>query len=224
MNGSSLLECVERGPQDADAAIVWLHGLGADGHDFVPIVPELGLPPALKLRFVFPHARQRPVTVNGGMRMRAWYDIVSLETRRDDEAGIRDSARSIEQLVERERQRGIESQRIVIAGFSQGAAMALHCGLRTVEPLGGVIALSGFMVLAETLAAERTVAAAELPVFFGHGTQDPMVPMAGGRAAADRLASLGHPVEWHEYPMPHSVCAEEVRDIGLWLRSRLGPL
>lgn len=221
MDGSSLLECVERGPQDADAAVVWLHGLGADGHDFVPIVPELALPPAWKVRFVFPHARHRPVTINGGLRMRAWYDIVSLETRRDDQTGIRDSARSIEQLVERERQRGVQSQRIVIAGFSQGAAMALHCGLRTPEALAGVIALSGYLVLADTLAAERTPAASQLPLFFGHGTHDPMVPMAGGRAAADRLSALGHPVQWHEYPMPHSVCAEEVRDIGLWLRARL---
>lgn len=222
MNGSTLLEFVEKGPQDADASIVWLHGLGADGYDFVPIVPELGLPPSLKLRFIFPHAPERPVTINGGMRMRAWYDIVSLEARRDDEAGVRASGRAIDQLIARERQRGVASQRIVIAGFSQGAAIALHCGLRAPESLAGIVALSGYMVLGDTLLAERTPAAQGVPLFIGHGSHDPMVPVDGGRAAAERLLALGHPVEWHEYPMPHSVCAEEVRDIGSWLRAVLG--
>jgi phospholipase/carboxylesterase len=212
---------VETGPQP-DAAVVWLHGLGADGHDFEPLVPEMRWPGAPALRFVFPHAPVRPVTINGGMPMRAWYDIVSLGSGRDhDQRGIADSVDQLARLVRRERERGIAAGRIVLAGFSQGGAIALQLALRFREKLAGLIALSTYLLLDHRLAAEAHESNLGLPVFVGHGTQDPMVPYRLGEQLAGRLRDLGCAVEWRSYAMPHSVCPEEVIDLAAWLRARL---
>lgn len=218
-----LLPCVEIEPRaKARSAVIWLHGLGADGHDFPPIVPELGLAPELAVRWVFPHAPAIPVTLNGGMVMPAWYDIRGLDLRtRHDEAGIRLSARRIEALVERERERGIASERIFLAGFSQGGAIAAHVALRFPEPLGGLVMLSTYLVLPETLTDERAAANASIPIFQAHGTHDPMVPIGRGEAACELLRALGYPVEWHAYPMLHQVCLEEIQDLGAWFAERL---
>ena len=199
-------------------SIIWMHGLGADGHDFVDIVPELGLPAKPGLRFVFPHAPMRPVTINAGYVMRAWYDIRDdAGTRREDPAGVRASQKAIEALIEREKTRGVSAGSIVLAGFSQGGAMALHTGLRYGERLAGILALSCSLPLADTLAAEAAPANRDVPIFMAHGTHDPMIPMARAMRAREILSGLGYRVEWHEYPMPHAVCAEEIRDISAWL-------
>ena len=217
-----LLETVEQQPdRTADAAVIWLHGLGADGHDFAALPPQLGLPPGAAVRYVFPHAPEMPVTLNMGMRMRAWYDIVSLESRGHDEAGIRRSAAAIDALVAREIERGVPSTRIVLAGFSQGAAMALFTGLRYPEPLGGIVALSGYLPLADALADEAAPANRGVAIFQAHGGHDEVVPRALGHASAERLRAAGYPVEWREYTMAHQVCLEEVQDIGRWLAGRL---
>ncbi|MCE2644488.1 MAG: alpha/beta hydrolase [Burkholderiaceae bacterium] len=204
---------------DPDATVVVLHGLGADGYDFVPIVKELetlGVPPA---RFVFPHAPTMPVTINGGYVMRAWYDILGTDlVRREDEAGLRSSQAAIEALLGREMARGIAPGRIVLAGFSQGGAVTLQVGLRQTEPLAGLVVLSSYLPLAAQAAAERHEGSRSVPIFMAHGTQDPVVPLARGTAARDQLQQLGYAVEWHEYPMPHSVCAEEVEAIAAFLR------
>ena len=223
MTSPPLLECVElEPPGPPDASVVWLHGLGADGHDFPPIVPELGLPPGHGVRFVFPHAPVRPVTVNGGMRMRAWYDILGVDfDRRVDEQGVRDSAHRVSLLVERERERGVASVRIVLAGFSQGGAIALHVGLRHPEPLAGILALSTYLACDADLETERAPANRAIPILMAHGTADPMVPHALGTAARDRLRALGYAPEWREYPMMHQVCLEEIEAVGAWLRRRL---
>jgi phospholipase/carboxylesterase len=213
-----MLETVEiESGARADAAVIWMHGLGADGHDFEPLVPELRLPERLRVRFVFPHAPVRPVTINAGLRMRAWYDIVQLGGGAEDESGIRGSQAEIEALVARERARGVPARRLVLAGFSQGGAMALHTALRHPEPLAGIVALSTWLPLAAKLAAERSPASAGVPVFLAHGTEDPMVPLALARAARDVLETLGHAVEWREYPTGHAVCPEEVADIAAFL-------
>jgi phospholipase/carboxylesterase len=216
---NDLLETIEIETAPAPrASIIWLHGLGADGHDFEPIVPELGLPKTLAVRFVFPHAPMRPVTINGGAVMRAWYDVVAAGgDRREVEPGVRESARRIEALIDRERARGIADSAIVLAGFSQGGAMALHTGLRHRERLAGVMALSCFLPLAEAVAAEGSAPNRDVPIFMAHGTHDPMIPLARGHLARDLLTGLGYRIEWHEYRMPHSVCAEEVADIAAWL-------
>ena len=206
----------------ADAAVIWLHGLGADGHDFEPVVPQLGLPAGLAVRFVFPHAPERPVTVNGGMAMRAWYDIYDMELSQEDEAGTRESEDLVRALVAAERERGVAAERIVLAGFSQGGAIALHTALRHPEPLAGILALSTYLPLAGTVAAERSDANAATPVFMGHGSEDPIIPIERGRDSCRALQGLGLPVQWHEYPMPHAVCMEEIGDIGRWLVARLG--
>jgi phospholipase/carboxylesterase len=204
-------------------SIVWLHGLGADGHDFAPIVPELtrGLAP---LRFVFPHAPQRAVTINGGLRMHAWYDIRSFDLgSRADEAGLRESMAQVQALIAREHSaHGIASERVFLAGFSQGGAVALCAALRHAQPLAGVIALSTYLPLADRLAAERSAANACLPVFMGHGSLDPVVPQALGAAARDVLVALGHTVDWHSYPMAHAVLPQEVADLRAWLARRMG--
>jgi phospholipase/carboxylesterase len=201
-----------------------MHGLGADGHDFEPIVPELGLPARPGIRFVFPHAPLRPVTINQGHVMRAWYDIRALAgVRREDEAGVRQSARQIEALMERERQRGIASRRLVLAGFSQGGAMALHVALRYPERLAGILALSCFLPLGSTLAAEASPANGDVPIFWAHGVHDPMVPLAMAEQGREQVGSLGYRIEWHQYPIPHSVCAEEIADVARWLGRVLGP-
>jgi phospholipase/carboxylesterase len=209
-------------PTAPDAAVIWLHGLGADGFDFVPIVEELRLPPTMAVRFIFPHARPRPVTINNGFVMRAWYDITSLGADRvEDEAGIRQSAELVRGYIEKENARGIASERIVIAGFSQGGAIAFQAALRYPQRLGGVMALSTYLPLRESLAKEATPANRDVPILICHGVRDPMVPAALGTASRDLLQSLGYPVEWKTYPMEHSVCMEEVLDISKWLQARL---
>lgn len=208
---------IETGPNPV-ASIIWLHGLGADGHDFEPIVPELRLPGSLAVRFVFPHAPFRPVSINGNASMRAWYDIAFDATGiHQNEAHIRDSEQSLRALIARERDRGIDSRRIVLAGFSQGAAIALHTGLRYPESLAGIMALSAPLPLAERIPAELHAANAQVPVFLAHGTQDRVVPYMVGESARRLLKEIGVPVEWHSYPMEHSVSQEEVADIRAWL-------
>ncbi len=205
------------------AAVIWMHGLGADGHDFEPIVPELRLPASLPVRFVFPHAPLRPVTINQGHVMRAWYDIRALAgVRREDEAGVRQSARQIEALVERERQRGIAPGRLVLAGFSQGGAMALHVGLRHAERLAGVMALSCYLTLGDTLGTEAAAANRDVPIFWAHGVHDPMIPLAMAEHGRAQVAALGYSIEWHQYAIPHSVSAEEIADVARWLGRVLG--
>jgi len=213
------LEAVEVEPERAaDAAVILMHGLGADGHDFESLVAELRLPPSPAVRWVFPHAPVRPVTLNGGLRMRAWFDIVALDRRApEDEAGIRGSARAISALVRGERERGIAAERIVLAGFSQGGAMALHTGLREGERLAGILALSTMLPLADRLAAEAHPANAAVPILMAHGSFDPLVPISLGEGSRDLLRSRGYDVDWRAYPMPHSLCAEEVADIRDWL-------
>jgi phospholipase/carboxylesterase len=213
---SALLEAleIETGPSPR-AAVIWLHGLGADGHDFEPIVPELGMPAAPAVRFVFPHAPLQPVAINRGAVMRAWYDVTG--DGRQDAEGIRASQVRVEALIARERARGIAARSIVLAGFSQGGAMALHTGLRHPERLAGILALSCYLPLPETLEREASQASRDVPIFMAHGTQDPVIPLSWAMRSSDRLIALGYAVEWHEYPMPHSVCAEEIADIGRWL-------
>ena len=206
----------------ATASVIWLHGLGADGHDFVPIVPELKLPPAPAIRFVFPHAPVRPVTLNMGMRMRAWYDIKTLTAEgRADEVGLRESIGRLSQLIAAERASGIAAERIVIAGFSQGAAVALNGALRHPEPLAGVLALSCYLPLPAALAAELAPANRQAPIFMCHGQQDPVLPLALGLMACNWLRAAGYRVDWKEYPMQHQVSLPEIQDISAWLRARL---
>jgi len=212
---------IETGPEPRHS-VIWLHGLGADGHDFEPIVPELAafVPPT---RFVFPHAPVRPVTINGGMPMRAWYDIVSFDRSPPrDREGIEASRTAVERLVVREFDRGVPAGSVVLAGFSQGGALALHTGLRLEAPLSGLMGLSTYLLYSAELESGRATAATSVPIFIAHGVYDPVVPFAAGQYAASSLRSLGHEVEWHEYAMPHAVCPEEVGDIGVWLSARFG--
>lgn len=220
----NLLDCIElQHGDDPRYAVIWLHGLGADGSDFVPVVPELGLAASPGVRFVFPNAPEMPVTCNGGYVMPAWYDIISLEphSRRIDEAGIVASRGAIRRLIGRENARGIPSERIFLAGFSQGGAVAYTTALTHPEALAGVIALSTYLPVETLVEREATPANAALPVFAAHGSIDDVVSPALGRRARDFVAARGHAVVWQEYPMPHSVCLEEVEDIGQWLRERL---
>ena len=218
-----MLELVELQTAAApERAVIWLHGLGADGYDFVPVVKELESLGAPATRYVFPHAPMMPVTINNGFVMRAWYDIRTADlAHREDEQTIRASQQAVEELIEREVRRGIARARIVLVGFSQGAAITLQAGLRQAEPLAGLIALSGYLPLADKLAAERHPASAGVPVLMAHGTDDPVVPIARAIHSRDLLASLGYDLSWHEYPMPHSVCAEELEQIAAFLRRRL---
>lgn len=229
METDSTLETVEHETGPAPAwTVLWLHGLGADGHDFAPIVPELVRADWPALRFVFPHAPVRPVTINNGARMRAWYDIVSLDSRemadRADGAGVDRSVAQVEALIAREAARGIPASRLVLAGFSQGGAVALAAGLRRTAPLAGLVALSSYLPLSSAALArlpEQTPAAAtSQPLFMAHGQYDPVVPYAAGEASAARLRELGFALDWHAYPMAHQVCAEQVRDLGDWLSRR----
>ncbi|HXH72835.1 MAG TPA: dienelactone hydrolase family protein [Mariprofundaceae bacterium] len=205
------------------ASVIWLHGLGADGHDFEPVVPELGLPPELPVRFIFPHAPVMPVTLNGGYIMPAWYDIreSDLGIEHDGE-GIKRSAKAIGMLIEKELMQGCPADRIMLAGFSQGAAMALHVGLRQQQRLAGIIALSGYLLQPETLPDSITDAGRTTPIFMAHGVLDPIVPYALGDHGCRKLKALGCTVDWHSYPMEHHVCAEEIRLLGGWIRERLG--
>jgi phospholipase/carboxylesterase len=201
--------------------VIWMHGLGADCWDFVPIVKELGLPETLPLRFIFPQAPMRPITINNGHVMPGWYDISMQDiARKPDESGVRESQTAIDQLIERELTRGVASDKIILAGFSQGGAIALQCGLRNKHELGGIMALSTYLTLADSLAKEKTIANANIPILMAHGTQDPIVPLALAKSSRDVLAQQNYQVEWREYPMQHSVCADEVEVIAAWLQKR----
>jgi len=205
------------------ASIIILHGLGADGNDFVPVAQELDLDSVGPVRFVFPSAPMRPVTLNGGYVMRAWYDILDTDLpKREDEAGLRESQALVEALIAVEVARGIPASRIVLAGFSQGCAMAFMTGLRHGDRLAGLLGMSGYLPLAELTAAERSAANAGVPIFQAHGSADPMITMARATASRDALVALGYPVEWHAYPMPHSVCPQEIVDMNRWLLRVLG--
>jgi len=204
--------------QKPSHAVIWLHGLGADGNDFVPVVKEMKLP-RLGIRFVFPHAPMRPVTINGGFVMRAWYDIAYQELAfKEDERGLRESQKLIEELIVRENTRGIPSSRIVLAGFSQGGVLALQTGLRQSKALAGLMALSSYLPMSPMIEVERNAASNSVPIFMGHGITDNIVPLALGKMSRDTLIKLGYEVDWHQYTMPHSVCAEELADIGVWLK------
>jgi phospholipase/carboxylesterase len=199
-------------------SVIWLHGLGADGHDFEPLVPELHMPATMPLRFIFPHAPVRPVTINGGMAMRAWYDILSLDSAgRADAKGVQESTALLEALVEKEIERGIAASRIVLAGFSQGGAIAINAALHSKHRLAGLLALSTYIPLPAAVSASS--GHRDLPVFMAHGSLDPMLPLQWGRASADRLIEAGFNVEWHDYPMAHAVCPDEIVDIRAWLVS-----
>ena len=207
--------------EDPVGSVIWLHGLGADGHDFEPVVQELRLPTTLPLRFVFPHAPFRPVTVNGGMTMRAWYDILSLDSAgRADAEGIRESTGLLEALIDNEGERGMTADKIVIAGFSQGGAVVINAALQSRRRLAGLLALSTYIPFPGEVDASS--GHRQLPVFMAHGILDPMLPLQWGRASADRLTEAGFTVEWHEYPMAHAVCPDEIRDIRAWLLSVFG--
>jgi len=202
--------------ENPQGSVIWLHGLGADGHDFEPIVPELRLPSNLSLRFIFPHAPVQPVTINGGMAMRSWYDIVSFDSEgRADRAGVLESSALLEGLIAREIERDIAPNQIVIAGFSQGGAVAIHTALQTEHPIAGLMALSTYMALPDDAAS--AVSRKDLPIFMAHGSFDPVLRMEWGRSSADRLIEAGYAVDWHEYPMAHAVCPQEIADISHWL-------
>jgi phospholipase/carboxylesterase len=217
---ANVLDAVElETAANPDSSVIWLHGLGADGNDFVPIVPELRLPSNLAVRFVFPHAPVRPVTLNNGFRMRAWYDIYNADlANRADMAGVRESQSQVEALIARETARGIDSARVIVAGFSQGGAIALYAGLRHASRLAGIMALSTYLVAGDALAGEASAANRGVPIFMAHGTADPMVRYPWGEASKQALLAAGYAVEWHAYPMQHSVCMEEVEAISGWLQ------
>lgn len=212
---------IETAPNPA-YSVIWMHGLGADGSDFAPVVPELGLAEAPAIRFVFPHAPAMAVTANGGYIMPAWYDILSFDEvgRRADEAGIRVSRDAIRALIARENARGVPTDHIVLAGFSQGGAIAYTAGLTHPDRLAGIIALSTYIPSTDLIVADASPANADTPILAGHGNDDDVVPMALGERARDFVLQRGHAVQWHTYPMPHSVCYEEIADIGAWLRAR----
>ncbi len=218
-----LLESIEietgANPQHA---IIWLHGLGADGHDFAPIVPELGLQNAPAIRFIFPHAPIQPVTINGGMAMRSWYDIYVADlVRHEDESGLRQSQIEVQNLIARENARGIPTENIVLAGFSQGCAMTLQTALRLPERLAGMVCLSGYLPLAGAVANERHQANQNTPIFMAHGSMDPVVPITRAEASRQQLEAMGYQVQWNVYPMPHAVCPEEITAIGQFLKQVL---
>ncbi|GAB2668400.1 alpha/beta hydrolase [Arenimonas aestuarii] len=217
-----LLETVEKETGANPAwTILWLHGLGADGHDFAPIVPELLRPGWPALRFVFPHAPVRPVTLNNGVPMRAWYDLKNLDLdQRADETGVRESIAQVEALIEREDARGVPPERLLLAGFSQGGAIALAAGVRRERAVAGLVGLSTYLPMGSTTKAEATPQALATPTFMAHGTHDPVVPEAFGARSRDLLKTLGVDVDWHSYPMQHNVCAEEIRDLGAWMDRR----
>lgn len=219
-NAPELIEIDAKGP--ATASVIWLHGLGADGRDFVPMVPELQLKAAV--RFIFPHAPHRPVTLNGGYVMRAWYDIVEIRLgAAQDAAGIAATELALQELIRREHARGIPYARIFLVGFSQGGAMALHTGVRFPERLGGIVALSTYLPLHERLALDAHPANRTTPIFMAHGTQDTVVPLSFGETSRQVLQHFGYTLEWHTYPMPHSVAADEIADVAAWLNARLAP-
>lgn len=220
---SSALPYIETNPvSEIKATVIWLHGLGDSGHGFAPIVPELRLPDALGVRFVFPHAPERPVTINGGMRMRAWYDIKSMDfDKRADLTGVRESAEQVEQLIEAEISNGVPPEKIILAGFSQGGVIALHLGPRFSKSLGGIMGLSTYMCQPELLAGEAHPANQQTPVFMAHGEMDDVVPIAMGKAAYDTLTANQYNVSWQSYRMKHNLNMDEINAISQWLRARL---
>ena len=220
---STLLETIELdSAPDTTVSIIWMHGLGADGNDFVPLVKELDLRGCPAIRFIFPNAGTMPVTINNGYVMRSWYDILTSDlVRREDEGGLRASQAQIEALIAREKARGIPASRIILAGFSQGCAMTLQTGLRHTETLAGLMCLSGYLPLADKTAAERTPASLQTPIFMAHGTADPVVAIARAEQSRDLLTGMGYQVEWHAYRMQHSLCQEEIDAIGAWLKKVL---
>lgn len=218
-----LLPAVRVGPADAKYSIIWLHGLGADGHDFEPIVPELNFKQKKQTRFIFPHAPSQPVTWNNGYVMPAWYDIVAIsKDAPDDEAGIRRSEKAIHALIEHEVQQGIDTKHILLAGFSQGGAVALHTGLRYPQQLAGILALSTYLPLADKLAGEASVANKQIPIFMAHGDYDPVVPIVLGQMSRQHLLALNYKIDWRTYPMEHSVLPDEIDDIAQWFEKVLG--
>jgi phospholipase/carboxylesterase len=221
---SELLEHIQVETNDnPEIAVIWMHGLGADGNDFVPVVRELDLKGLPGIRFIFPHAKTMPITINNGYVMPAWYDITGAElVKREDEAGLRASQADIEAFIAREKARGIPAARIVLAGFSQGCAMALQTGLRHPEPLAGLLCLSGYVPLATQLPAERSDASLATPIFMAHGQHDNVVPFSRAQMSRDVLVSLGYDVEWHQYAMQHTLCLDEVQHISAWLKKVLG--
>ncbi len=219
----SVLPHIEVATSDTpEVAIIWMHGLGADGNDFVPLVNELDLAGLPGIRFIFPHANTMPVSINGGYVMRAWYDIVHTDLgRQEDETGLRASQVLVEALIAREKARGIPADRIILAGFSQGCAMTLQAGLRHPEKLAGLLCLSGYVPLADKVGAERAEASLATPIFLVHGRMDPVIPLARATASRGLLQALGYQVEWHDYPMQHSLCQDEIDHISAWLRKVL---
>lgn len=216
---STLLPAIElTTDHNPAAAIIWMHGLGADGNDFVPVVKELNLPEDKPVRFIFPHAPMRPITINNGYVMRGWYDLGmvagQLTSKEDD---IRASQQAVEALIEREIERGIAPEKIILAGFSQGGVIALHTALRYPKRLGGILALSTYLALANSLSNERSEANATIPIYMAHGTQDPIIPLVMATNSRNELQRLGYQVEWHDYVMQHSLCMEEIESIGQWL-------
>lgn len=220
---SELLPCVIVEPTaQHKSTVIWLHGLGADGHDFEPIVPELKLPVELGVKFIFPHAPVIPVTINGGYQMRAWYDIRNADlSQREDEAGVRQSGEQVEQLIKHEIEQGIPADRIILAGFSQGGAVTLHLATRLKQKLAGIVALSTYLTIPDKLASEKSDANLETPIFMAHGQQDPVVPMQRGQYSAKVLEDNGFKVQWSDYPMPHAVCLEEIQALGSYIQSIL---
>lgn len=216
---TDLLPCVEINPGNKPvASVIWLHGLGADGHDFEPIIPQLQLPPSLPIRFVFPHAPQRAITINYGMVMRGWFDILSMNDPREiNPTQFEESCLQLRALISRELQRGLPSDRILLAGFSQGGAVALHSGLRYEQRLAGILALSTYMPFANTLATERSSINSDIPIMLAHGRHDPVLNVELGIETRDTLNRLSYPVDWFTYPMPHAVCPDEIDDIRAWL-------
>jgi len=206
----------------ADSSVIWLHGLGADGSDFVPIVEQFDLPDSSKVRFIFPHAPLRTITVNNGMRMRAWYDIIGFDiAQREDGEGIEDSEKLVGLLIEREIELGVPSERIILAGFSQGGAISLYTGLRYSKPLGGIIALSAYLPLADQFTILPSSENKDIPIFMAHGMFDPIVPLILGQMSKDKLQNLGYKIEWHSYSMEHTVIAKEIEDIGKFIKKVL---
>ncbi|AKE51069.1 alpha/beta hydrolase [Kangiella geojedonensis] len=222
-NNSDLLPCVNVEPtSEHKATVIWLHGLGADGHDFEPIVPELKLSPELGVKFIFPHAPVMPVTINGGYEMRAWYDIRDADlANREDKEGVRQSSELVKKIIESEIESGIPSDKIVLAGFSQGGAIALHLATRFDQKLAGIVALSTYLTIPESLSDEKTEANIETPVFMAHGSQDPVVPMQRGQYSAKVLEDNGFRVNWQDYPMAHAVCLEEIQALGQYFNKVL---
>ena len=211
--------------EPANAAVIWLHGLGADGHDFVPIVPELGLPAGHRIRFIFPHAEVRPVTLNGGMAMRAWYDIATLDRNGAvDDAGIAASRLRLQRRITKEIESGIAAERIVVAGFSQGGAIAYHTALRHRPRLAGLLALSTYLPGAGAVISAEDLTDRSLPVMVMHGAHDPVLPLALGQMAVEQISTLGFTPQWRAYPMAHQVCFEQITEIGRWLAECLAPV